>query len=138
MADAVVVILCDHSGRLLLQYRDPNARKNPNQWGFFGGAIQFGESPVDAARREISEELNYHLQYPELIATRTIPADGVKYYFREEYDSAQPLQLLEGGGMQWIEPQNAQLLQLVPHHRAILAHMVNGKKKNPPKTFGGY
>jgi 8-oxo-dGTP diphosphatase len=51
-----VVLLVDRQGRVLMQHRDSKARTAANQWTFPGGAIEPGEEPVDAARRELLEE----------------------------------------------------------------------------------
>ncbi len=52
----VGVMLVDMQGRLLLQHRDAFAPISPNQWTMPGGGIEPGESPEDAACRELLEE----------------------------------------------------------------------------------
>ena len=47
-----MVLLVDRQGRLLMQHRDSKARTAANKWTFPGGAIEPGEEPIDAARRE--------------------------------------------------------------------------------------
>ena len=58
MADlqVAVVMLVDRQGRILMQHRDANARVSPDQWGLPGGRVEEGETPVEAARREVHEE----------------------------------------------------------------------------------
>jgi 8-oxo-dGTP diphosphatase len=51
-----VVLLVNREGRLLMQHRDAKARVSANQWAFPGGAIEPGEEPEEAARRELLEE----------------------------------------------------------------------------------
>ena len=57
-SDAAAAILLDENGRYLLQHRDrlPHIFY-PDHWGCFGGAVEPGESPADALRRELREEL---------------------------------------------------------------------------------
>ncbi|MFA6513769.1 MAG: NUDIX hydrolase [Patescibacteria group bacterium] len=43
---------------VLLHKRDGNTEHNPNQWAFFGGAGENGETPVQTFIREMKEELN--------------------------------------------------------------------------------
>ncbi|MCW3841077.1 NUDIX domain-containing protein [Micromonospora yasonensis] len=54
--DIALVLLVDSSGAVLLQHRDGNAAASPNQWSLPGGHVEPGESPEEAARRELREE----------------------------------------------------------------------------------
>ena len=49
--------LVDGQGRLLLQHRTDDAPLHPGAWGFFGGAVEPGESVEDGLVREAAEEL---------------------------------------------------------------------------------
>ena len=40
---------------------DHNARKRTTFWGLPGGHIEWREDPMEAARREVHEELNIHI-----------------------------------------------------------------------------
>ena len=51
-----VVLLVDAHGRILLQERDEHAPRAPLQWGCVGGAVESGETPEEAAYRELAEE----------------------------------------------------------------------------------
>lgn len=54
--DGTIVIL--HFGnKVLLQLRDSNPKQFPRHWDAFGGRIEDGEKPLDAALREVKEEL---------------------------------------------------------------------------------
>jgi len=46
----------DSRGFLLMQHRDEHAPGGANKWGMPGGQIDAGESPLDAAHRELFEE----------------------------------------------------------------------------------
>lgn len=56
----VAVLLKDQEGKLLLGLRG----KEPNygKWIIPGGGIKFGESIIDAAKREIKEETNLDIE----------------------------------------------------------------------------
>jgi 8-oxo-dGTP pyrophosphatase MutT (NUDIX family) len=56
--DAVVAIIVLDDGRYLMQLRDDKPGIfYPNHWGLFGGAVDCGEQPEAALRRELMEEL---------------------------------------------------------------------------------
>jgi 8-oxo-dGTP pyrophosphatase MutT (NUDIX family) len=54
--EIALVLLVDASGAVLLQHRDVDAAASPNQWSLPGGHLEPGETPQEAARRELLEE----------------------------------------------------------------------------------
>ena len=56
-----VATILPYSGeKVLLQLRDFNPRiVYPGCWGFFGGTVEFGETPLQSAKRELSEEIGH-------------------------------------------------------------------------------
>jgi 8-oxo-dGTP pyrophosphatase MutT (NUDIX family) len=57
-ADAVAALIRTSDGRYLLQHRDAiSSIFYPDHWGCFGGALEAGEEPLEALRRELHEEL---------------------------------------------------------------------------------
>lgn len=55
------VILISNNMTVLLQYRNKNNRWNQDSWSEFGGQIEEGETPEEAAKRELKEELGIKL-----------------------------------------------------------------------------
>jgi len=52
---------------MLFQLRDNNPKiKNRNCWSLFGGGINNGEQPIDAAIRELKEELGLTIKKEQL------------------------------------------------------------------------
>ncbi|BCJ43160.1 hypothetical protein GCM10010168_00980 [Actinoplanes ianthinogenes] len=70
-------------GALLLQLRDDKAPYYPEVWGLPGGAIEDGETPGEAAARELWEEARIRAEGElTLFARQELPAEGrVKHYF---------------------------------------------------------
>ncbi|MEV0899347.1 NUDIX domain-containing protein [Actinoplanes sp. NPDC049802] len=54
--EVALVILVDPSGSVLMQHRDEHAPVSPNQWSLPGGRLEPGETPAEAAHRELLEE----------------------------------------------------------------------------------
>lgn len=63
--------------KVILGKRAPTVR-NPNQWNFFGGHIDKGESAVEAAARELKEETGYDIDTSSL---KKIAKIGEATYF---------------------------------------------------------
>jgi mutator protein MutT len=57
----LAAVLEDTDGRLLL-CRRPIHKRHGGLWEFPGGKIEAGESPLDAARRELREELHLSVE----------------------------------------------------------------------------
>jgi 8-oxo-dGTP pyrophosphatase MutT (NUDIX family) len=78
LSDAVAAIICVEADGYLMQLRD--ARPDiwyPDHWGLFGGAIDPGETPLDAPRRELDEELELQVTEPELFARIDFDLGGI-------------------------------------------------------------
>lgn len=87
----VVAAVIERGGRVLIGQRKAGGR-HPLKWEFPGGKVEIGETPEDAARRELEEELEirarvdgeilrYEYQYPEsapilLIFYRVVDFEG--------------------------------------------------------------
>ncbi|MGV3720271.1 MAG: NUDIX domain-containing protein, partial [Actinomycetota bacterium] len=82
----VAGVILHREGRVLLQHRDDNPEIVwPGHWAIFGGHMEPGEAPEEAALRELEEELELRLEGPlELFSPRN---DGV----RERFIFAAPL-----------------------------------------------
>lgn len=76
--DAVAAIIQPSEGRYLMQLRDPLEHIFfPGHWGLFGGAIEEGESDIEALRRELREELALE-----------VAAENFSYFTRIDLDFA--------------------------------------------------
>ena len=63
------IILINDEDKVLLQLRTSNERLYPNCWTLPGGRVEEGESPDQAIRREVKEELGLDLRSYDLFET---------------------------------------------------------------------
>ena len=62
---AVALAILHQNGRFLLQLRDDLPTiPYPGRWGLFGGHLEPGESPIEALKRELLEEISYCVTNP--------------------------------------------------------------------------
>jgi len=60
--NAVAALLLHEDGRYIMQLRDAKEEIfYPGHWGCFGGAVEPGEDPAEALRRELREELEFEM-----------------------------------------------------------------------------
>jgi 8-oxo-dGTP diphosphatase len=57
MAEAIVAGVMIKDGRILLCHRSPDRRWYPDVWDLPGGHVELGETPTEALKRELLEEL---------------------------------------------------------------------------------
>lgn len=122
--ERVAGVILVREGAVLLQHRDdiPTIRF-PGCWAIFGGHVEAGETPEDAARREVEEELCHRLPGPlTLVHHGRYEDEG-----RERFFFAAPLSvpvseltLCEGQAMALLRPDEFDAYPLVPLHREIL------------------
>lgn len=117
------VWLVNSQGQLLLQLRDPSRPNHPNLWcEAAGGAMQSGETPDEAARRETMEEIGFALDFSrggkvfEYVGNHSIHH---VYLFCQDTDpAALTLQPGEVSAVQYVSPADLPVMeragQLVP------------------------
>ena len=105
MLETACILLVDRAGALLLQLRDDQAPYYPHVWGPPGGAVEPGETPLEAAGRELWEETSLRPSEPLTLFTRQeLPEQSrVKNYFYGPTTAAQSDVVLgEGAAMLFI------------------------------------
>jgi 8-oxo-dGTP pyrophosphatase MutT (NUDIX family) len=88
MSDGVAAILLTEDEQFVLQHRDDIPHIwYPGCWGCFGGAVDVGESSVDALHRELMEELELTTDVAEHISTLEfdLRPQGLDKYYRAYY-----------------------------------------------------
>jgi 8-oxo-dGTP pyrophosphatase MutT (NUDIX family) len=74
MRDVAILLIEDERDRVVLQLRDDiPGLVHANMWSFFGGRVEHGETPAQAALRELSEELTVPAEPARLSYMRSLP-----------------------------------------------------------------
>jgi 8-oxo-dGTP pyrophosphatase MutT (NUDIX family) len=116
-------MLYDKDGKVLLQHRSVNAKRLRNYWGAFGGGIEEGETPEEALRRELLEEIEYNVKNPVLLSVDEYVRDDTDitgYNFVEEYDATQLIIQHEGQGFGRFTISEALELKMIQQRKTAL------------------
>lgn len=115
---STVGVILHVEGGVLLQRRTADATTYASKWNMFGGGIERGEDPLEAAVREIEEELGLLLKADdlELIGTMrmSVAAPLLHYYSAPLTVPLQQLRLGEGSGFALLQLEDLILLDLTP------------------------
>ena len=116
VADAILVA---ETGRYLMKRRDDLPWLIfPNQWSFFGGGLEPGETPEEALRREVDEELGFTVDVVEYFmdwrVTLPFPRPRIEHVYLftvpiAEADIAN-FTLMEGAEMRLFRPEELAVL----------------------------
>ncbi len=73
--------IVNDDGRVLCQQRSLTKDANPGKWqSFFGGHLKAGQTYLDNAIGELSEELGLSVDPNELIPVHTLKSDKAKHF----------------------------------------------------------
>jgi 8-oxo-dGTP diphosphatase len=121
-----LVILEQQNGDIALQLRDNKPTiAHPNRWGLFGGKIEEGEQPKQAALREVAEELTIQLQPQHLTFLQKFSLEPQKEHFLFHYlleNELQQATLTEGQAFHYWIPNEIQKGHL-ENHELIFSHL---------------
>lgn len=100
MSVAVALALLEREGRWLLQLRDdvPHIIA-PGCWALFGGHLDPGETPEQALRRELREEIAWEVGPLAFCVRHDRPERSLHYFHAALTVPLEALQLLEGQDM---------------------------------------
>ncbi len=130
--EASIVILINPENKVLLHLRDdiPNIIY-PGYWTVPGGMKEHGETPEEAAQREVKEEIGYDVSHLTLYAT-TIDSNGrnelVSVFYGKIDKNLMELQINEGTDLQFFSPDEIKTLKIIPFvKRTLISYL----KKTP-------
>jgi len=129
------VVVVNEAGHILLIRRTDN-----DNWALPGGAMDLGESLVDAACRETEEETGVHVQVTGLVGVYTDPKHVLHYTsndeVRQEFSlvftarpvGGEPRPSSESREVHWIAPDQIDGLTMDRSMRMRIAHYLAGNK----------
>lgn len=107
MAIEVALAMLQRDGRWLIQLRDENPTiVAPGSWGLFGGHLEPGETPEQALRRELLEEISWQPPDLELVMVHPIHRRTAHVFRGELSVPLEQLQLLEGQDLDLVSPED--------------------------------
>ena len=106
MALEVSLAMLHRDGRWLMQLRDEIPTiVAPGCWGLFGGPLDPGETPEQALRRELLEEISWQPPALELVMVHHIHRRTAHLFRSELSVPLEQLQLLEGEDLGPVSPE---------------------------------
>jgi len=131
----VAAFLRDSQGRILLARRPPG-KVRAGLWEFPGGKVHAGESPEEALRRELREELGLEARIGRELArlTHTYPDLTIELLLFEAFTEDTP-RAREGQEWGWFSPQEIEKLDLAAADRKLCSQLSGERlpKKIPKK-----
>lgn len=130
------VVVVNDAGDLLLIRRTDN-----DNWALPGGAMDLGESLVEAARRETAEETGVQVQITGLVGVYTDPRHVIHYTrndeVRQEFSvvftarpiGGRPTPSDESREVHWVPPEKVAALAMDRSMRMRIAHYLTGNEK---------
>ena len=107
MAIEVALAMLQRDGRWLIQLRNENPTiVAPGCWGLFGGHLEPGETPEQALRRELLEEISWQTPDLELVMVHPIHRRTAHVFRGELSVRLEQLQLLEGQDLDLVSPED--------------------------------
>ena len=107
MALEVSLAMLHRDGRWLMQLRDEiPTTVAPGCWGLFGEHLDTGETPEQALRRELLEEISWQPTVVELVMLHHIHRRTAHVFLSELSVPLEQLQLLEGQDMALVSPED--------------------------------
>lgn len=118
----VAGVILHRDGKALLQHRDDIPTIYwPGAWAIFGGMVEEGETPEEAVRREMMEELSLALEGPLDLIEHQVDEQRERYFYASPLlVPLEALRLQEGQGMALLTLDELKDYPVIPLHLKIL------------------
>ena len=132
----VLAAVVERDGRRLLALR-PAGKRHAGLWEFPGGKFLPGETPLAAARRELSEELGVEaVSLGALLHAVPDPGSPFVIEFHAVEIRGEPA-ALEHDALAWVSPAELLLYPLAPSDRVFVESFLEGWMKKGDAGGGG-
>ena len=128
------IVLINRNKEAVMQLRENvSGFSYPNYWALPGGWPEAGETPLEAAARELKEETGYIAPDLKLMRERLVMARGAEarlMTYWAVYDGIQPINCHEGFAMTFLHPDDlAELKKVLPGSDELIYEAIEHAKK---------
>ena len=132
--EVVAAIIVDGQGRIFATQRGYGDWKD--WWEFPGGKMEAGETPQQALKREIHEELDAEIEVGELL--RTIDYDYPEFHLKMHCFrcklASDHLTLLEHESAKWLAPEELHSVRWLPADEDIINELASSPSRDATET----
>lgn len=131
------VIVENADGEVLLLKRADDDDLEPSKLGFAGGKIEEGETPEEAALRELKEETGLDLESVELVESITNDDGTVSHYYKAELPEGQEVEISdEHQDVVWMPKEElSEAEDIIFGNNERFAELCNDEKQELSENF---
>lgn len=124
--------------RILITQR-PLSSRHGGQWEFPGGKLEPGETPQQALKRELQEELGIDIEVGDIfeVVFHTYDTGSVLILAYECTSAQDTIRHLQVAGHRWVFPAESNAYDILPADRPIIEKLqrLGLPKDSPPETI---